>query len=105
MNQDAPFAIPEPPPAPVPDWGVLVHETRIFATQSGTDWWLLFSSRFESTPRMTCLGVNPMGGEWHVACDSKDDAQQLAEHMVSLGGVPKAAVEVKQLAKCKRWSR
>ena len=93
-----------PAPAPfVPDWGVLVHETRIFATRLGADWWLAFSSRFEGAPRMTCLGLNPMGGEWHVACDSQEDAQSLAEHMVSFGGVPNSAVEVRQLAKCKRW--
>jgi hypothetical protein len=94
-----------PAPAPfVPDWGVRVQETRIFATRLGVDWWLLYSSRFEGTPRMTCLGHLPQGADWHVACDSKEDAQWLAEHMVSHGGIPKAAVEVKQLKDCRRWS-
>ena len=92
-----------PSPAPfVPDWGVLVHETRILATCQGADWWLLYSGQFEGTPRMTCLGLNPMGGEWHVACDSQEHAQSLAEHMVSFGGVPKSAIEIKRLVNCKR---
>lgn len=101
-GQDALFAIPEPPPTPANGWGVLVHETRILATRQGADWWLLYSGRFIDTPRMTCLGLNPMGGEWHVACDSKEDAKSLAEHMVSFGGVPKSAVEVRRLSECKR---
>lgn len=94
---------PKPPRPPATDWGVLVHETRIFATTLGADWWVAFSSRFEATPRMTCLGLMPQGGDWHVACDSKEDAQSLAEHMVSFGGIHKTAVEVRRLAKCKRW--
>jgi hypothetical protein len=102
--QDALFAEEDvPAPAPfVPDWGVRVNEVQIFACRLGMDWWLTFSARYEPTPRMTCLGLVPQGGTWHVACDSKEDAQSLAEHMVSFGGVPKSAVEVKRLAKCDR---
>lgn len=105
--QEALFAAEDvPATAPfVPDWGVVVHDTRISATTSGAEWWLLFSSRFIGSPRMTLLGgSNPMGSDWHVACDSKEDAQSLAEHMVTFGGIPKSAVQVRRLTNCKGWS-
>jgi hypothetical protein len=56
------------------DWGVWVNEVRINATRQGADWWFLFASRFERTPRMSCLDMCIAGALWHVACDTKQNA-------------------------------
>lgn len=79
------------------DWGVQVNEIRIFATCQGVEWWLMFSARFRSTARMTCLVATPAGCVWHVACDGRKDAQRLAEVMIE-NGVPRSAVDAKQAA-------
>lgn len=89
---------PKPPKPAATDWGVYVNEVRIFATGLGTDWWMAFTARFEATPRMTCLSLTPSGGEWHVMCGPKDDAESLAEHMVSFGGVPQSAAKAMRLS-------
>jgi hypothetical protein len=83
------------------DWGVLVNEVRINATRQGADWWFLFASRFEGTPRMTCLGMCIAGALWHVACDTKQDAELFAAAMVERG-IPKSAVAVKRLSMCQQ---
>lgn len=83
------------------DWGVHVNECAAFATRTGADWWALFWSRHATTGRLTDLGQSIAGGLWHVACDTKEDAESLREHMVTQG-VPASAVAVRRLAKCKR---
>lgn len=83
------------------DWGVLVNECKVFATQRGGEWWLPFLLRFEGTGRMTCLEMSIAGGRWHVACDTREDAQSLKDLMTS-SGVPASAVTVKRLALCKQ---
>jgi hypothetical protein len=82
------------------DWGVFVNEISIFATRQGIGWWVDFLARYERTGRMVCLAPTTSGNLWHVACDSKDDAELLALMMIEEHGLPKCAVKAKRLAHC-----
>lgn len=81
-------------------WGVFVNEASIIATGQGVEWWANFTSRFETTNRMTCLKPSVGGSMWHVKCDSQQDAEWLAWEMTEVNGIPKRAVKVKTLAQC-----
>lgn len=76
---------------------VEVNECRIFATQMGVDWWLLFRASGDRTGRIKTLVPSPAGELCSVACDSREDAQWLADHMISQG-IPKSAVKVQAKA-------
>lgn len=83
------------------DWGVFVDETKIFAIGgNGSDWWTLFHLR-QPQERMTCLMLSLAGGYWHVACDSRDDAEMLLAVMTERGVHPKCA-KVAALSACRK---
>jgi hypothetical protein len=73
---------------------VEVNECRVFATQMGVDWWNLFRHAHTDSGRITTLTPSPAGDLCSVACDSREDAQWLASHMLEQG-LPKSAVKVR----------
>jgi hypothetical protein len=83
------------------DWGVVVDETKLFAIGGrGSDWWALYQHRMPQE-RITRLFLGLGGGIWHVACDSKEDAEMLIETMTEQGVHPKP-LEVASLAAYRR---
>jgi len=83
------------------DWGVFVDEVKLFAIRGdGSDWWALYSAR-QPAERLTCLRVTLGGCQWHVACDSQDDAEMLLAVMTERGVHPKC-VKVARLSACRR---
>lgn len=80
---------------------VEVNETRIHTYGNNIDaaskWWLWFR-RANPADRFHETAVSITGAMVEVACDSKEDAEWLARHMVAFGGLDKAAVKVKRLA-------
>ncbi|MBM0257366.1 hypothetical protein [Micromonospora sp. 4G55] len=76
---------------------VEVNEGKVEASRQGIDWWMLFRIRMDGTGRLhettpPCV----IGGVVEVACDSRDDADWLATHMVHHGGLPRTTVRVKE---------
>lgn len=71
-----------------------VNEARIWATRQGDDWWNSWRARMERTGRITILTPSLGGDLVSVACDSRDDAVWLRDHMVSFAGIPKGALKV-----------
>lgn len=78
---------------------VEVNEGKVEASRQGVDWWLLFRARFRGTGRIRATkAACIVGGLAEVACDSRDDADWLAQSMVQDHGMPKSAVRVKVAA-------
>ena len=78
------------------DWGVFVDEVEMFASGSpGTGWWDLYIAG-QSPERATCLAMTSQGGHWHIACESRKDAEMLLTTMTSQGINPEL-VEVATL--------
>lgn len=83
------------------DWGVFVDEIKLFAIGGdGADWWALYSMR-QPTERLTCLRATLGGTQWHVACDSQEDAEKLLAVMTESGVHPKCA-KVAKLSACRK---
>ncbi len=76
-------------------WGVYVNTASIYATGRGKAWWNDFL-QYRSTHRV--LQLNP--AEWHVMCDSEDDAWLLALTMEE-AGIPDQATRVKKFSQCR----
>jgi len=74
---------------------VEVNEAAVWATRQGVDWWTLWRARMERTGRIDVTVVSIAGDRVRAACDSRDDADWLAGHMVSFGGLPQRAVKVR----------
>lgn len=77
---------------------VEVNEVNVsfYSAKDARDWWQMFRLRYKDTDRITDRDVTIPGGFASVACDSKDDAEWLARHMVEHGGLNKTAVNVKR---------
>lgn len=73
-----------------------VNEAVIWATARGSEWWNLWRIRMEPVGRITIITAGLGGDLVHVACDTKEDAEWLRDHMISFAGVPKAAVRVRR---------
>lgn len=99
-TQDALFEIPEPAPTTSDDWGVWVNECGIFAHGPGSDCWAMFWVR-ANPDRITCLETSIGGGIHHVACASKEDAEELRDSMTEMGIHPKF-VKVQRLTAAKK---
>lgn len=82
------------------DWGVFVNEASITATGKGTAWWAGFRAKYEGTPRMVCLNPGTGGNLWHVACDSRDEAEVVALVFTDDHDLPDGALKVKRLSQC-----
>jgi hypothetical protein len=74
-------------------WAVQVEETRLNATRAGAEWWALFQQRHRDTDRIQLTTVSPGGARAFVACDSKEDAEQLRAFMID-HGFPVSSVKV-----------
>jgi hypothetical protein len=85
------------PQKPAPRYVVEVNEVGIFATRIGTDWWTSFLLRYTGTDRITWTGMCPQGGIAHVACDDREHAEWLRDHMTGHGGLHVRHVKVKKL--------
>ncbi len=73
---------------------VEVSETRVFLSRRGHEWWIWY--RFgQPESRFMTVAATLAGEIVRVACDNREEAQWLADHMVSFGGLPKAAVKVR----------
>lgn len=81
-------------------WVVQVNEAKVSATTQGADWWFMFRRRFDAAGRIADWNLSPVGGYAAVACDDEDGARWLAGHMIGHGGLPNAAVTVRQLRRC-----
>lgn len=67
-------------------WGVFVNEVGIFANRGGSDWWVMFCTRYRHTDRITTLELLPVaGGQFFVAYDNKGDAEFGRDSMVEQG--------------------
>lgn len=81
-------------------WVVEVLEPRVYTYGGGTpdsaNWWTAFRQTYDRVGRIADYDPVLVGSRAEVACDSKDDAAWLAEHMVSHGGLHPKAVRVKQ---------
>jgi hypothetical protein len=71
-----------------------VNECKIWASLLGADWWCEWRARMEPIGRITVITPSIGGDLVHVACDSREDADWLRNHMISFGGVHKNAVRV-----------
>lgn len=73
---------------------VRVNEARAltYSQADAAEWWAWFRLRMPET-RFTTVTVGFPGDVVDVACDSAEDAEQLAARMVEVG-IPKAAVQV-----------
>jgi hypothetical protein len=72
-----------------------VNECRINATASGSRWWSTWRGYMEPAGRISTMTASLGGDLVHVACDSREDAVWLRDHMIS-AGVPASAVRVKR---------
>jgi hypothetical protein len=79
-------------------WCLEVNEARIWATQSGGEWWNPWRLRMEPLGRVTVLVASLGGDRVRVACDSKDDAEWLRDHMTGFAGIPASAVKLTRQA-------
>lgn len=75
---------------------VEVNEAAVWSTQRGTDWWNTFRLRFERIDRIEVVTHSLGGDRVRVACDDRDHAVWLANHMVEFGGLPRTAVRAKE---------
>lgn len=80
------------------DWGLWVDETGILASGIAEGSWNYFLGRAKGS-RLTVLGFNPCGGEWHVMCGSRADAAEALETFLG-AGFHKNHVKVRRLAAC-----
>jgi hypothetical protein len=71
-----------------------VEETRLNATLRGAEWWALFQQRHRDTDRIQLTTVSPGGARAFIACDSKEDAEQLRAFMIDHAGFPFSSVKV-----------
>lgn len=86
-------------------WGIFVNEVGIFANRGGSDWWVLFCTRFQHTDRITTLELLPVaGGQFFVAYDDKDDAE-LGHALMVEQGVRASFLKVTTLAAARKTVR
>lgn len=76
---------------------VEVNECQVFATTSGSGWWIKFRQMHDRRGRITDRAVSIGGNLCHVACDDKDHADWLAAAMVAEHGLPKSSVRVRRV--------
>jgi hypothetical protein len=89
------------------DWGVFVNEVKImlYGNREPANWWVTFGARYGPHGRITMLDITPIaGGHYHVAFDTKDDAEFARQHMIAQGIHP-TFVEVKTLTACRQAVR
>ena len=72
---------------------VRVEETRVLATQRGTEWWDDFYRLHHRSGRITIVSHSLGGMVCDVACDDVEHANWLVAHMES-EGIPKAGLKV-----------
>lgn len=79
-------------------WCVEVKDIVILVSTQGVAWWLTFRHRFEPMGRVVSIPgtATPQGDYCLVACDNREEAESLAEHMVTFGGVPRTAVRARR---------
>jgi hypothetical protein len=79
---------------------VEVNEANValYSTKAVAEWWNLFRLRHHGTGRITDRSMSVVGGYASVACDDREHAEELAAHLVSHGGLNKAAVRVRPAA-------
>lgn len=75
---------------------VEVNEGKVEASRQGIDFWLLYRQRFEASGKLIeTVPACVIGGRVELGPYNRDDAEFMAEHMVTVGGMPKSAVRVK----------
>lgn len=75
---------------------VEVNQAAVHFTGQGASWWQVYRLWYRDSARITEIpSWVPGGGLALVACDSREDANWLAGHMVDFGGLPKTAIKVK----------
>lgn len=77
-------------------WELEVSEGIIWASRKGVEWWNLWRLRMEPLGRITIVTAGLGGDLVRVACDSREDAQWLHDHMISFAEIPKSAVKVRR---------
>jgi hypothetical protein len=74
-----------------------VNEGVVEASRQGVDWWQLHRQRLASSGKLReTKAACVVGGVVELGPYAEDDAQFMAEHMVTAGGMPKSAVKVKR---------
>ena len=73
-------------------YAIEVNEARIFATGGRTDWWSTFRAR--TRRRITTVTPSVGGDLVRVACDDREDAVWLRDHMVDAGEIPVTAMQI-----------
>lgn len=77
---------------------VEVNECHVFAVSDApAEYWAAYRGRYEAVGRINVLVASVGGDRVQVACDDRDHADWLANHLVEHGGLPKSAVKVKTL--------
>jgi hypothetical protein len=74
---------------------LVVNECRVFATNRGADWWVMF--RAHQPGRFTDLVVSMAGNMVGVACEDREHAEWLRDHMISVG-IPASALRIRKAA-------
>lgn len=78
------------------DTVVEVNECCVFATTLGANWWVQYLLA-NPPERFTVIRASIGGDLVHVACDNRDDAVRLRDHMIE-SGLPMRAVHVRVLS-------
>jgi hypothetical protein len=85
------------------DWGLWVNELGVSATGIAAGRWADFLLR-AGRERLTMLAMTPCGGEYHVMCGTKADAEEARETFTDIGFHPKH-VRVARLSACQAKAR
>ena len=72
-----------------------VNECRVFATVTGSAWWVMFRQRFRNTERITVLTSTLGGDVVSVACQDIEHAEWLRDTGVA-NGIPRTAFKVRK---------
>jgi hypothetical protein len=78
-------------------YAVEVNEGVVEASQMGCDWWYARRPAFVASGKL--YDVKPpglIGGVVALGPYAEDDARFMADHMVTAGGMPRTAVNVKR---------
>lgn len=82
---------------------VEVNECHVFAVSGApAEYWAAYRARYEPVDRINILVASIGGDRVQVACDDRDHADWLANHLVEHGSLPKSAVKVKTLRRADR---
>lgn len=75
-----------------------VNEGPVEISRQGVEWWHARRQLLEASGKLVETTVPCIvGGKVEVGPYSREDADFMAEHMVTVGGMPKSAVRVKPL--------